>query len=253
MSKRLPPSEAEVAFGQANYSRTGAVTPGELLCHMCVECGGSRPSFADCFLIMDLDGDGRIDYNEWMQTFKRCSQYGLRAKPLPPAAHSPAELKSLDEEGQGLMKPKIDMLRSAFDALDLDKDGKVSSRELAAFQAVLDQRTRAEAVAAALDAAGDDPKALQAAATMTRSDIKLDARTAGMVGMDADAALASFVAPSVTRHPKGEASLREENGYSSALSLDFARFKSLLMRHAAAIEASAAAGASGGKKGKKKK
>jgi len=47
---------------------------------------------------------------------------------------------------------------------------------------------------------------------------------------------------------------REDSGFpDDAYTLDFDRFKSLLMRHAKAIEESNAAAAAGAKKGKKKK
>ena len=74
-AKAPPPPEHEMAFQQANYSRSGAVSAGELLCHMCVECGGSRPAFVEAFLIMDLNGDGHVGYAEFAEVsaFPSCS------------------------------------------------------------------------------------------------------------------------------------------------------------------------------------
>jgi Ca2+-binding EF-hand superfamily protein len=297
-----PPPEHEMAFQQANYSRSGQVSAGELLCHMCVECGGSRPAFVEAFLIMDLNGDGKIDFQEWCAMYKRCGMLGLRAKAQRPEQHSPAEIKQFDEEAQGLLQPKIDLLKTAFDALDLNKDGKVSSRELGAFQIVLERRSRLEALWAAQDAAaaeaaaaGGDAKDAKKAAPagtagpeLSTANVKLDTRVMAMLAIDTDAALHDLVVPDLEKaqRPKGKPArgggggggggggrgvapvgvgaaatdksramgFREDSGFpDDAYTLDFDRFKSLLMRHAKAIEESNAAAAAGAKKGKKKK
>jgi len=252
-----PPPESEIAFSQANFGRTGNVTPGELLCHMCVECGGSRPNAIECFLIMDVNGDGKISRDEWDLMFKRCSSYGLRAKPQPPAAHSPDEIKALNTEALGLIEPQVAKLRTAFDALDLNKDGFVSSRELAAFQIVLDRTTRREQViaenekaAAELAATGAPPVAPKPMSEVIDS-VKLPDRMRPMLDVDANEALATRLLPQ-RGPPQGAAApkFKEDNGFSDAYTLDFDHFKSLLMRHAAAIDAAPVAGAA---KGKKKK
>ena len=300
-AKAPPPPEHEMAFQQANYSRSGAVSAGELLCHMCVECGGSRPAFVEAFLIMDLNGDGKIDFQEWCSMFKRCGMLGLRAKAQRPEQHSPAEIKQFDEEAQGLLQPKIDLLKTAFDALDLNKDGKVSSRELGAFQIVLERRSRLEALWAAQDAAaaeaaaaGGDAKDAKKAAPagtagpeLSTANVKLDTRVMAMLALDTDSALHDLVMADLEKaqRAKGKPAarggggggggggsvapagvgaaatdkaralgFREDHGFpDDAFTLDFDRFKSLLMRHAKAIEESNAAAAAGAKKGKKKK
>ena len=73
--------EAEQAFSQANRSRSGAITPGELLCHLCYECSQPRETLAELFLLLDLNGDMKIDRKEWNTSWKKlAAQYGLRPK-----------------------------------------------------------------------------------------------------------------------------------------------------------------------------
>lgn len=240
-----PLADWEIAFLQANGNRDRGVSPGELL-NLLKQVNSTAPDiFAECFLILDTDGDGRISKVEWSKAYKRCSlPYGLRPKPESAGQPTPPP-SGIEDEAQALLKPKIEMLQAAFDLLDLDKDGKIGTRELVAFQAVLEKRARAEALEALLAEAPPPPegKGEKAPPPPSAASVQLDKRTQDMVSINVEQTLSELY----------ETQLREDNGYSEAMALDFAHFKSLLMRHAAALQASAAAAAGGGKKGKKKK
>jgi hypothetical protein len=140
--------------------------------------------------------------------------------------------ESLETEAAALLKPKLEALRQIFEMVDMDKDGRISTRELAAFQAVLAQRIQAELAAAAEAAAAapDGP-------AFTGMDSKIKA----MLSLDVEANLAEM-------GDGGQDEARDDYGF---LYLDFDRFKSLLARHADALAGRAKDG--GGKKGKKKK
>jgi hypothetical protein len=274
----LSMGDAAAAFAQANRSRSGGVTPGELLCHLCVECGQPRDGLAELFLLMDLNGDGTLDGQEWKAGYKKyAAQSGLRPKnregeSLSPytasemyarawrrasnrrrgldarscasqrsRSHPPGGLrgvhrKSFETEAEALLQPKLEGLRQAFDMLDMDKDGRVSTRELQAFQIVLGQQKQAELQAAAEQAIAEPPPA----GTPPPSTI-LDVKTKAMLSLDLERNLAEL-----TAGPPG--GLRDDHGN---LYLDFNLFKSLLARHAGALQGGAKD--AGGKKGKGKK
>ena len=254
-----PPPEHEQAFQQANRSRSGVVSKGELYCHLCAECGQPPEVAAELFLIMDLKGDGKLDQEEWTVGYKKYAvHYGLRVKNRQGESltqHSPEEMKSFEEQMEAALKPKLELLLTAFNALDLDHDGRITPRELFAFQPVLDQRARSEAVAAAAAAAEAAAEASGKPLTsppppLDPSTVKHEPKLQAIVSLDVDAVFDSLIPPG--RGPPSDpshalaAELREQG-------LDFQHFVPYLARHAATIAAMAAAAGSKGKKGKKKK
>ena len=75
-------AQADALFAQANRSKSGFLSPGELLCQM-IECGVEDPptQFPAAFLCLDTNGDGKISKQECRDGYKRFARGdGVRAK-----------------------------------------------------------------------------------------------------------------------------------------------------------------------------
>ena len=242
--------QADECFSQANRSKSGFLSPGELLCQV-IECGIEDPAnvFPAVFLCLDANGDGKISKQEMRDGYKRFARSeGVRARDKV-SEKDATELEALETQAQGFLAPKVAALEQVFQILTLSKApdpyAKLTARKLAAFQKVLADAARkdfdtqvAEAIAA------QDPKAAKAAAEAGLPPpgpppTKLDKKVEQMIGLDLNQVIADMFG-------KSGAATQSDDG---ELELDFAHCKSLLARHPGCL----AAAGGGGKKGKKKK
>ena len=239
-------AQSDAMFAQANRSKSGFLSPGELLCQM-IECGVEDPptQFPAVFLCLDANGDGKISKQECRDGYKRFARSeGVRAREKV-GDKDAAEMEALEGQAQGFLAPKAEALKQVFDILDLNKSGSLTARKLSAFQRVLAAAVRKEFEATVAEAvAAQDPKALKAAAEAglpppSPPPTKLDKRTEQMLGLDLERLFADMFG-------KSGAAMQNQDG---DLELSFDQCKSLLARHPACL----AAAGGGGKKGKKKK
>jgi len=252
-SPPFKPQDYELAFVQANRSLSGMVSMGELWCHVVEECSQPPEAVAALWLVMDLDGDGKLSPAEWKVGYRRyASQYGLRPKVREGEKYeygrSASTIEGFEKKLTEAMAPMVTNLQAVFDMIDLDKDKLVSARELNAFRTVLERRILAELNAA------EEAKA-EAAAEAGEKYVPPEQPYSATNGPPArmQAVLGFNMADALSY-------LCEEQGCTQEppvdkwgeVALPFERFRAYLARHPEAFMAVAPAG-KGGKKGKKKK
>ena len=257
---------ADAVFDQANnmfdasHVKDPPLTPGKLLAQMQLtnapEIGSAFPAV---FLCLDIDGVGTVSRAKLRAGFARFGRpngLSLKMGGGVPEKKSSADLAQLEEQATKLLQPKIDGLKACFDLMDIDKSGTINARKLAAFQKTMAKSIQREAEAAEAEAAAaaPPPKKGDAPIPPPTASARVDGKTQAMLQLDLHASLAELQAAR-SKVLGGGAAKAAAAAPAPALDpdsieLDFAQFRSLLARHASALEG---AGGGGGKKGKKKK
>ena len=247
---------ADECFKQANRSKSGKLTPGEILLQMQEANAPEIPTaFPPLFLALDVDGDNLVTRQDLSAQYAKVARpAGLRPKVSEPIVEKSAdEMAQFEKTAMGYLQPKIDALMAVFKLLEInDGTGRITARKLNVFKTCLVKakvaEMEAQAAATLAELQVSDPKAFKAAEAAAKAAAeagerpKIDPRDPANkhLMLDLETAFQELV-----KSGKAKADKFGEVG------IDFAGCRAMLARHAGALEG--VGGGGGGKKGKKKK
>lgn len=129
-----PQRAAEEVFRQANRSKTGKLTPGELLLQLEICCrtpADAAEAFPGLFLSLDADGDDLIELKDMKNGYLFARNAGLRLKTGDGEVEqqSDAQMEEFEAKAKAMITPKVEALEQCFKLLDLGGGGKITARK----------------------------------------------------------------------------------------------------------------------------